>query len=301
MSIKKLFLLALSFQAFAQAKVLIITMSYNRPDFIEIHAKTFKNFLKDEYEYVVFNDASSELMKNKIEQTCKKLGIRCFRIPQEMHYAPGREGAGGRHIDGIEFAFKEIGYDHNGIVVLVDSDMFLLQPFSIADFMQGYDISGELQGRKDVYHEVLYLSPVLVFMNMQTLPNKKTLSFEGGYIEGLACDVGAHTYYYLKNNPFIKSKFFDNLHIGSFKNSINCKQCNNINCNNCIKKLQNNGFDQKTIKFIHSCDSNIEFFMNKAFLHYRCGSNWNRQSTQYHAKKTEAFNKYINACLEQNK
>ena len=41
------------------AKVLIYTYAYNRPDFIEIQHKTFQKFLKDDYEFVVFDDGDS--------------------------------------------------------------------------------------------------------------------------------------------------------------------------------------------------------------------------------------------------
>ena len=72
-----------------QSKVLIITHSYNRPDFIELQQKTFAKFLKDEYEFVVFNDAESNPdMFKKIEDTCKRCGIRCIKIPQAIHDKP---------------------------------------------------------------------------------------------------------------------------------------------------------------------------------------------------------------------
>jgi hypothetical protein len=68
--------------------VLIMTYSYNRPDFIEIQNKIFKKFLKDDYTFVVFNDASQEEMANQITETCNKLNLPCIRIPQSIHEAP---------------------------------------------------------------------------------------------------------------------------------------------------------------------------------------------------------------------
>src|ERR1700684_2505146 len=87
---------SLSYIPIQANKVLIITHSYCRPDFIELHHKTFKAFLKNDYEYVVFNDASDPHLKRKIEKTCEKLGIRCIRVPQELHAQ--RNDAGARHI-----------------------------------------------------------------------------------------------------------------------------------------------------------------------------------------------------------
>lgn len=276
------------------SKVLIITHSYNRPEFIELQAKTFKAFLQDEYEYVIFNDASNKAMKLKIQKTCEKLGIRCFRIPQQLHNVPEGHHPGHRHTVGIKYSLNTVGFDFDGIVAFVDSDMFLLKPFSIENYLAGHDIAGELQGRGNATKEVRYISPALVFMNMQTLPNKRTLNFDGGNVEGFPCDVGGHTYYYFKDNPSARYSYIGLFHIGSWRHALSCAQCPNLTCKNCVKDLQDNNFNKAQIQFIQSCpDKNIEFFLDHTFLHYRGGSNWDGKSTEYHTRKANALNTLI--------
>lgn len=294
---KRLFLILAIMPLSTLTKVLIITHSFNRPDFIEIHAKTFKALLKDEYEYVVFNDASNENIQQQIEQTCINLGIRCFRVPQNLHNIPGETSAGHRHMHGIKYSLESAGFEHDGIVALIDSDMFLIKPFSIEKYLAGYDIAGDLEGRKNDIIEIRHLSPMLVFMNMPSLPNKKTLNFDGGYIEGLGCDVGGHTYFYLKNNPSIKPLFFSHIHVGAWKAIINCPTCTNMSCNACIKLLKDR-FDNVVIKFIQECPDDIEFFLNDTFLHYRSGSNWNHKPAEYHTAKTMALKNLFDAKLK---
>ena len=85
---KAVFFGGLVFLCSVEAKVLIFTYAYNRPEFIETQYKTFKKFLLDEYEYVVFNDAIEPVLKKKIELMCEKLQIRCILIPQEIHDRP---------------------------------------------------------------------------------------------------------------------------------------------------------------------------------------------------------------------
>lgn len=82
---------------YATGKVLIMTYVHSRPDFIETHAQTFKAFLQDEYEYVVFNDAPNDDMCRQMEHTCRKLGVRCIRVPQHLHN--GRQTPNYRHCD----------------------------------------------------------------------------------------------------------------------------------------------------------------------------------------------------------
>jgi hypothetical protein len=280
--------------SYVQAKVLIITHSYNRPDFIEIQAKLYKTFLKDEYEQIIFNDAPNDDMQQRIEQMCQQLGIRCFRVPQHLH-VPGRNSPGHRHMNGIAYSLEQIGYNHDGIVAIIDSDMFLLKPFSIEKYLDGHDIAGELQGRKNEIIEVRYLSPALVFMNMQTLPNRHTLSFEGGHIHDLDCDVGGHTYYYFKNNPSVKRLCFGLIHIGAWKWHINCQACSNMTCDSCSKLLHDRFASKAYVQFIQDCPDDIEFFLDDNFLHYRSGSNWNNKPAEYHIAKTNALNTLLAA------
>ena len=59
-------------------RVLIVTHSYNKPDFIELQYKLFKKFLHDDYDFVVFNDASNATFENAISAICKALNIVCL-------------------------------------------------------------------------------------------------------------------------------------------------------------------------------------------------------------------------------
>ena len=284
-------------------KVRIFTPVYNRPDFIEIQKRTLDAFLEDEYELIVFNDASNAHMCAEIEGMCKKLNLECFRIPQSLHTKRGHHSPGHRHMDGIKFALDTVGYNYNGIVAILDSDMFLIEPFSITKYLKGYGIAGTREGRSNNIRSVHHLSPLLVFMDMANLPNKHTLSFEGGNVEGLNCDVGGHTYYYLTNNPTVKIKWFEHLHIGAFIQHLKCKKCNNMSCSTCIQELVKRNYKDEIIKFIHACPTDpmssldLEFCLGTTFLHYRSGSNWRHMSSQYHQIKTNALNNLLNIIL----
>jgi hypothetical protein len=42
----------------------------------------------------------------------------------------------------------------------------------------------------------------------------------------------------------------------------------------------------------------FEIYLTKHFLHYRAGTNYNNLSPNYHAKKMELFNEFINDILQ---
>ncbi len=197
-----------------QARVLLITHSYNQPEFIKWQHACFKKFLKDEYEYVVFNDASNEEMRELIESTCKQLCIACYRIPQEIHGDRPITSANNRHCDGIQYSLEQLGFDFKGVVALIDSDMFLIKPFSIEAYLKGYDIAGPclwgcyMSWVHNVNAEYIgYMWPIMTFMNMQTLPNRHELNFQTGEIDGFSLDTGCFSYYYFESNPTINVRF----------------------------------------------------------------------------------------------
>ncbi len=288
------YLLIVSFFFSYAEKVLIVTHAFNRPEFIRIHKRTFDRFLEDEFEYVVFNDANNQSMLKQIENTCAELDIKHVRIPQHLHR---RNSPGHRHMDGIKYSLDQMGFDFNGIFMLIDSDMFLIKPFSVSEYMEGYHVAGDREGRFNGKNGVEYISPLVVFINMNTTPNKRTISFEGGVVENNNCDVGGHMHHYFKNNPTLLKKYFTHVHIGAWKMGILCKDCSNMSCSSCMELLLERKFDDNLIEFIHSCPDDIEFSLDHTFLHYRSGSNWNHKPKSYHDAKTKALDTLLNKIL----
>jgi hypothetical protein len=288
----------------ADQPVRIFTYVYNRPDFIELHVKTLQAFLKDEYEYIVFNDASNMDMKRTIEETCRRLNVQCIRVPD---HAPHRQTPSYRHMDGIQYSLDILGYDYNGILVLLDADMFLIRPLSIKEYMRDHDFIGgyEYRCRDGGYfktaesqfvngaafvandNQVTYTSPCLVFMNMANLPNKRSINFDGDRVEGIACDVGGQSYYYFKNNPDISLKFY----VAVSKDFLVTLP----------KSLTEYGFDTNSIDLImnHKREYGFQFHGGTYFLHfYAGGSNWPGYTAEFVQQKTDIVNQYIDKQIQ---
>ena len=277
--------LAISFSIFssisASEKILIITHAFCRPDFIEIQAKTFKKFMLDEYEFVVFNDANNPRIKQKVIDACNKHSVRCVNIPPEVHGS--RQQPSERTSDSIQYSLDILGFDHDGIVCILDSDMFLIKPFSFKNFLKDFDLMGVPQTRGHVN----YLWNGLVIFKMNVLPNKRSIDFNCGWIEAQPTDTGGQTYYYLKNNPSLKIKY--------------CPETSSYWLPSTNEELKSLGFDNVTIDFIHLLKidpaSGMSFDGDNHFLHYYAGGNWNRKSEDYHRNKTKMLNDYINKIL----
>lgn len=263
----------------ASDEVLIITHVHSRPDFIKAHYDTFNAFLEENFKYVVFNDAPNSDMRKKIDRTCRDLGIPCYRVPD---HSQQRQNPNSRHCDGIKYSLDVIGLQHSGKVMIIDSDMFLIKPFSVNKYMEGYDFVGGYQYRSDATKKITYTSPCLVFMDMAALPNKLSLSFESGYIEGLACDVGAHTYYYFRDNPTLKMRFYEavSTHLVPRDEA----------------QLRTLGYDDGSINMIFALSKayGMEYHGDGYFLHYYGGgSNWPGYGEEYLRQKNELLYTYI--------
>ncbi|HDY88300.1 MAG TPA: hypothetical protein ENH82_09350 [bacterium] len=256
-------------QGFA-ADVLLFTYAYNRPDFIEIQYKTFKKFLKDDYEFIVFNDARDRGMEQRINNTCKQFGIRCIRIPQEIHERPylkrwpgeSKQAPAVRNCNVVMYSLNEVGFKHDGIVALFDSDLFLVRDFSISEYTKGYDLAGLPQPRP----EITYLWIGLAFLDMRSMPNKTTIDFNCGRVGNQPVDAGGHTHYYLKNNPQLRVDFFD-------KNFM------------------------KGFHFIDGQTRSVNLEDGNVFLHYYAGTNWTNYAASYHNHKTIVLNQFIDRIL----
>ncbi len=288
--IKKLaFLLVLTVIFTAQARLLVMTHSHNRPDFIKIQYHTFKKFLKDDYEFIVFNDAPSDNMRQQIEQMCNKYGLRCIRIPQEIHtyaylHRLPRERFNHpcvRCANVVQYSLNEYGLAHDDLVAIIDSDMFLVKEFSIRDYMNQKDLAGVHQTRDN---NVEYIWNGLIFFDMRTLPNKPLINFNCGEVNNTPVDVGGQMHHYLKHTPEARVRFIQQDYVAN-------------HAHKSIAMLLNMGFSHAMAQFIRANPPVVELYADGAFVHYRSGTNWDRKSARYHLDKTVVFNQLIERLL----
>lgn len=288
----------------ADEKVLIYTYSYNRPDFIEIQQRTFQKFLKDSYEFVVFNDATDSYLYQQIHATCSRLNIHCIDIPQYIHELPylyrlPREywnHPSVRNSNVVQYSLDHFGFKHDGLLILLDSDLFLVKEFSFKEYMKEHALGGLYQSRREGQVLVEYLWIGIAFLNLPKMPYKETIDFNCGEVANIPVDPGGHTYYYLQEHPDLPVRFFDNL-VVSFANCPSCEEAQ-VGCVHNTEALELRGFDPQQIAFIQSGPLECEYVLDGTFLHYRAGSNWNHRSQEFHARKTAIFKAYIDAITQ---
>lgn len=252
--------------------------------------KTFKKLLNDDYEFVVFNDASDAAIAHQIQAMCDWYGIRCIRVPQEIHDRPylprlpdePYHRPNIRHVNCCQYSLDVLGFDFDGIVGFIDSDIFLIRPLSITHAMENYDVMtvGRCSSSNDIV--IGYWWPGLCFMRMNKLPDKRTVNFNCGKINGLSVDSGGYSYYYQRTHPEVRCRgigeiwgyelFCPDRYAPSNPDVPNQEK---------IIKYKQLGFNEKEITFLLKKPDTIQFLFDNNFLHYRAGTNYDNQSKKY--------------------
>lgn len=297
---------------FLQAEnLLIITHAFN-DNFIALQKKSLA-LLKDKHEFVVFNDANTNAMAKKVEQACKKANVRCIRVPQEIHDRPYLERLPDenfhrpniRHVNCCKYSLDVLGYDFDGIVGFLDSDMFFIRPISILEEMVGYDFMAVGRGGANKGVTIGYLWPGLCFMRMNKLPDKYTLDFNCGYIKGVSVDSGGYSYYYLTTHPQVKRKGVDEvwgyqLHCPDRFVPSNMLKLR-ASRKDCIATFKSLGFNKREMAFLMQKPDTIQFLLKNSILHYRAGTNYDGRSAQYNDGKRKMIEDFVSEVLRQER
>jgi hypothetical protein len=292
------------------AKIRFFSFQFNRPDFLELQWQLLRKFILDDYELIVFNDAKDPALEESIRKTCEINNIQCVRYEQELHRTDPLnkyilsciedpqnksdfvfdlenghltlEGVAQqssiRHNHVIQYALDHFGYDHDDIVVLLDHDLFPIQPFSVREFLADVPIAGiemvDSGGIRYLWVPFLALDP-------KRLPNLESLKFHCDMINHYFYDTGAHTYHYLKENPDVRYKLYRRVFDREFYQMS-------------VSQLKEFGFNKEEIYLLKSLPwpGCIEFSIDYHFLHYGAGS------ADFHPIKQAAVLRFLEKTLK---
>ena len=217
----------------------IYTYSHNRPDLIGPQYDSLKKHIKDDFEFIVFNnerqggDPGSGYDPDRIaeiDNVCHRLGIKSIRVEldRDLQYINGHkqfEGesfvAGGSHACGYSFSW---GWKHHiskndCISVILDSDMFFIRDVSIQDVMSDHNLaiipsyrySSKYRSEESRGTIALqYPWNGVVMADIPNMPNPSDLKWSLGIFNGQATDVGGEGHKYLIDHADeLKIKYMD--------------------------------------------------------------------------------------------
>jgi hypothetical protein len=255
-----------------------------RSDLIELQLQSFRKHLKDEFEFVIFNNAEPDVrpaIHESINQVCRDLNIRCiaiqkdplllercatFEYPQNLPLLNARgqyslPGIGNEY--SLCWAWQNFISKEKELACLMHSDVFLIADSKPSDILQRYDLCYNPQARPGIRE---YMWEVFVLFNMAKLPQPETINWMGGKIGEFGGDTSTQTSRYLEAHP--------DLRIGHTCGSV--------------------FFDDPSLP--HSTRPVYEVIALEGkpiALHYTSASNWDNQSAEYHRTKTDWLRKVL--------
>ena len=250
----------------------VYTFVTNKPDLIELQLNSFKRHLKEEFDFIVFNNAAmwdSNKFKD-IQRECKRLNLSVIDIQYDIELASRCESLGGGPVllgdskyqstntacgYSVCWAWENIISRMGGNALLMHHDMFLIKDVKLTDYLDEHELVFVPQNRPNVD---LHLWEGFTLANLNKLPEPGSVNWWCGTVNGMSVDVGGQSYHYFKAHPEVRWMGLRPVH---------------------TEDDPNVDFHPSRYEYIYCGDERI-------VLHYRAASNWMNLSEEYHEKKT---------------
>lgn len=197
----------------------IISIFDKHHDFIELQYKSILKHVRGDYEYIVFNNASTEEQSNLNKNVCDKLGIKCIVINVNYNQTPSNIAG-----DALNISFDMLP---NEKIFKIDSDMFFISDVNINDLFIESDLIyiPTYQPNREIMWSGMF------GINLDKIDIK--LDFNPGVIPqtdtfGQSC--------LLTKNQNLSKKLFDLYNLQNIDNDVYITSLNN----DCVIKLNNN-------------------------------------------------------------
>ncbi len=275
-------------------KTIIASTHCTRTDLIEIQFKTFKKFIKGDYEFIVFNDAKDHAdiinfnnanIRNEIKDICYKLEIKCIDVPQNLHnqrnilfsdtIEPSSNHPSCRTSIATQYLYNWVNNYNFDYLIIIDADMFLIDYFDINEY-KDIDIAFVPHSDSNSEISINYMWNGFIIVNNKKIKNFDIPNFDCGRVLGFGVDTAGQTHFWLeKYSSQLNIKYIDCGHIGMRENYEKIKNYYTKELQEYFEKLSDNNYGL----------INKEILLNNKVLHIRgAGGNWDISN--------ESFNKY---------
>ena len=289
--------------------ILIVTTVSSWPEALEIQKKAIDKFCRNKTKFIAVIDTSPKpnpwnlwdtKLRNKAIEFAGKFCDELVEFPEELHinrkaiFPNTRKKiskySNERASDVLQYIYNLRIQNHQGPVMILDSDMFPFAEFDIYEDLSNKMIRGVWQHRKGrLGKEVNYYWNGLLEMNPAIMLEKSNFSFDCGKVCGIPVDTGGQSHYWLKQmKEFnLEEKLGTISHLSSLNWSVSDYK----------KSIPN-----ALLEFIVNDDRNqsekiySEIYDDK-FLHFRSGSNWRNEEPYKVTLRQSSFLASFKNCI----
>ncbi len=255
-------------------KVSVFSFAVNDKFPIDIAYRRFQKHMKEDFEYILFNDAIDVQMEQNINTIAAYNHIKCVRVPQHIHAIQNpSEGYAASLNWAVQQYAPNNGYE---IIALIHTDVFPIRDLTITGILDGNAAASTTEYKIVNGQGIIYFYPALTLVNMKLLRNPQDLDF--GLEPGLDC--GGKTKYFIQGYPG-QVKFLENRqildHISTERNDP------------LMEYFRDDLFICGKYKLSAGWVAN-------GFYHYMAGSQWNSYDSGFaegHRQRMELFLKHF--------
>lgn len=237
----------------------IYSTFFNKSEFIELQVNSLLKHCRDQYEYIVINNAKDEIESHNLYNLQERYKFKILEVDKD-HSVPNISHFYALN-QGLNKDLKTRSDLEYGVIM--DSDVFAFTSFSFYDIFKNGNIGGIYQQRQD--EEIEYICPIFSFVSTELDLNELDFGWK------TYTDSGGLTDSFIKKynlNPI----WVDHTAAIDIESEY-------------IFKSQN-----------HSAPYRPEFrsqFIGGVFIHYYRGSNWDERQPNYHEEKMKFFNSFL--------
>lgn len=252
----------------------IYTLSHHRADLLELQIASFKKYLREDFEFTVFNNALIDPRLGhesvNIYTAADRWNAKTVNIERDVEVFKECQALESGFIfdqNGVYananvacayplcWAWRQVIHKQNDNILFLHSDVFLVEPIKLTDLLKDNVFAYIAQGRPN---NVRYMWDAFFLADLRRLPDAKSLNWFCGTVNGEQVDVGGQTHHYLAAHSDLPRLEIRNDYISVDPETL---------------------FQPSDYEFFYAGEKKIA-------LHYRSASNWNRRSREYHEQKT---------------
>lgn len=304
--------------------ITIFSYAVNNNFPIDIQYNNFKKHIKENFEFILFNDANNSTNMDDINNIAEKLNIKCVKVPQEIHTAYSNLSPSLAYAETLNWSIQEYAMKNNSldIILQVHTDVFPIKSLSIMDLLDGNAIATTFEIRNVDGLILKYFYPALTLIDLNSIKDVvKDLKYNCCSVN---CEKNTNKHISITdednisytNKNFTVDKISQRLDTGGmtiyFIEKHSSKKIKYLNNNNFfgmkddkLNKIEAIKFDEKTSIYQYVKEDFLicqEYGLNpgwhcEGFYHYIAGSQWNsKDNNNYkigHIKRLDLLYKYF--------
>lgn len=255
--------------------LLIVTVVYNKPSFLPYQYECLKRYIQQEFTFYVFDNSESAAHTTQFKDTCAYLGVNYVRVPPGIHTVHDPSFRAGKSLDyALQYVYSTLNY--RGIVMVNDSDLFLVRPYDPVQELRGSQFIGRGQYRDN---DITYYTNQFLVLDYATLPNVQDITFVPGSVKGQFLDCGGLLSLYFDANPSVAHRTVTDIYSNRLSKATmdTCPEVIRTYIENEIQLISHD-IPHLDIRAGHAFSE----YVADAFIHLRAGSNWIGHSESLH-------------------